>query len=356
MAAFQGAVSKKHIVWISPGFAANEDDSSCIPTLQDLAFELTKDEFVQLSIVALHYPTSVSPYTWKGIKVYPLNGNNQQGLKKMTLFFEFLRTLNRINKEKKIDVLHSFWIADTSVYTILWNFFRFKKHLLTVMGQDALGKSYFPLLPWSKFYIFSLSDYAAKRLIQAGGPKSNINSFGLPDWNFPSVDRKYDFISVGSIIPLKNHLFYLELLLEIKKRKADFKALIIGEQHDLQELERITAFIESNHLTTNVTVIGKLSRYEVLEKMRQSKILVHCAKFESQGMVMQEAIAMGCEVFSAGAGVKFSSDRFHLLSMDRVKDIEKILEVLETKVQRTGVNLIPIADTAYNYKKFYWIR
>lgn len=353
MATMATAIKKKQIVWISPGFAASEKDDTCIPVLQDLALELTRDPEIDLRIIALHYPHERKDYLWNGIPVMALGGNNKRGWSKLLLLPDFFRLLNRFDKEQGIDVLHSFWLADSTVFTFLWNLFHHKKHLCTLMGQEAKGKFYFKFLPLKRFECFSLSEYAREKFYSSTGRNSLLNPFGLPDLKLAEVKRDIDMLSVGAIIPLKNHIFFLELLKAVKEHLPEVKAIIVGEPHDKEELKKLESYISKENLGNNVTLLPKQSRMEIRHLMNRSRCLVHGAKFESQGMVKQEALQLGCVVFSSAAGIQFDHPQFRPLSSDLKSNVDVLLHCLLSAEETRALNLIPISATAQVYRKHY---
>jgi glycosyltransferase involved in cell wall biosynthesis len=354
MAIVATTIKPRHVVWITSGFAADENDSTCIPTLQDLALELTKDPDIRLSIVALHYPPAKKEYLWHGIAVYALGGKNRKGWKRLQTGLNLFSLLRKLDQSLSIQVLHSFWLADTSVWTLLWNFSKRKKHLLTLMGQDSLGKWYDRFLPFHRMQCFALSDFAAEKFFQATGRRVAVNPFGLPEADLPFVpQREIHLLSVGAIIPLKNHLYFLQILKILKTEMKSLRALIIGEQHDTDELRRLNTYIEENHLEETVSILPKMSREEVKQWMARSICLVHCANFESQGMVMQEAMQMGCKVFSAGAGIRFEITQFQSLSGNTTVDAALLHRFLLSGEEIKPVNIISIAQTANSYKENY---
>jgi glycosyltransferase involved in cell wall biosynthesis len=353
MAALEASVKIKHIVWITPGFAADSNDSTCIPTLQDLALAFLKEPSIKLSIIALHYPSRQQHYQWNGIQVYALGGNNVGGWNRVSVCRKLFAELNRLDEELPIQALHSFWLADTSVYTLLWNWRKRKKHLVTLMGQDSLGKFYFKYLPFKRFQCFSLSEYAAQKFKEATGIASRVNSFGLPEFVLPAAEREIHLLTVGAIIPLKNHSYFLELVKEVKREFPLLKAVIIGEHHDKNELEKLNTMMNDEGLSNCVQILDKLTRNEIRGWMNRSKVLVHCAKFESQGMVMQEAMQMGCLVFSSGAGIILNHRNFKLLQNRVATDAAIIIETLKSEGVFEPVNPIPIDETFAIYRANY---
>ena len=81
------------VLWITPGFAADESDLNCIPPQQLLAQELLR-RGVDLHIITLEYPFRNEPYRWHGATVYTCNGRNRRWVKPRTLWRAFQRGSN----------------------------------------------------------------------------------------------------------------------------------------------------------------------------------------------------------------------------------------------------------------------
>jgi 1,2-diacylglycerol 3-alpha-glucosyltransferase len=335
---------KKHVVWLTPGFAAHADDTSCIPPLQDLAL-LLKAANIKLTIVTMHYPFEFKKYEWNGIQVFSIGGKNKRQLFKARTYFKTWNTLKQIHKAQPIDALHSFWIGDSSLIAQQFSKRKNIKHIATIMGQDAGGNKYFR---WSNFYqmqLASLSDQAAILYKSKTGINSTVIPFGICKTMVTTEQsRTIDLLAVGSIIALKNHLAFLELVLQLKTNFPSLTCMIIGQHHDKAELLKITQFIATHHLEKNVTVLDVIPRENVLKYMATSKILVHLSLYESQGMVMLEALAQGCKVFSGGQGINIEHPQFTLLPKEMNKHVSLLTE--ELKSNRSYPSYIPFSMEA----------
>ena len=69
-----------NVLWISPGFAADENDSTCIPSLQLLALALKTKE-INLDILTIGFPFTSTAYTWNTISVKSGYGANGKWLR-----------------------------------------------------------------------------------------------------------------------------------------------------------------------------------------------------------------------------------------------------------------------------------
>lgn len=345
---------KKNIVWLTPGFAADDSDTSCIPTLQDLAKTFSVNANFDLTIIAMHYPFSRRDYTWDTIPVIAMGGQNKKDWQRIKLYYSTWMVLRKLHRKRKIDVLHSFWIGDASLVAQYFCRYNKIKHVATIMGQDALGNSYFKWSRFNSMKLVSLTPFAANHFKKVSGMETDIIPFGLPaNIALPVQTKTIDLLSAGSIIPLKNHLHFLKLLADLKKKLPHIKALIVGEQHDASYLSALQTFIIQNDLSSNIQVIPKVTREEMLQYMSVTKILIHASNYESQGMVMLEALANGCKVFSSGKGVIVNNQRFEVLPENFENQTELILEELSKDKTYPSFITLKIEDTYASYKNIY---
>ena len=75
----------KHIAIVVPGFPKDESDSTCLPAVQHFVRGMSK-KIERITVFALHYPYSDESYTWNGVTVLPMKGNNSFWKRKFTLY------------------------------------------------------------------------------------------------------------------------------------------------------------------------------------------------------------------------------------------------------------------------------
>lgn len=297
----------QHIIWVTPGFAADEQDSQCIPPMQLLARTLVNEENVQLHIVSLHYPKRHTPYPWHGAQVHPC-ARDGAGANLRTRIAAYVK-ITKLLKQYPGALLHSFWMTDACLLAYLANWHFGAKHLVTLMGQDARpGNRYLRLLASASMTKVGLSSFHADQFFQATGRKlDHIIPWGVPEFS-PTKGRvkKYDVIGVGSLIPLKRYDYFIDLLVLVKKVIPSFSALLVGDGPERQKLESLA--IEKG-LGANLTFTGALPREEVLSLMAQSKVFLHTSSYESFGFVLIEALQQGAHVVSTPVGIAPELDR-----------------------------------------------
>lgn len=299
----------KHVVFITPGFAKDENDASCIPPLQLFAKHLAQQDF-KVTVIALEYPEKKS-YRWHNVDVYSCGGNNSLFSKPFT-WLKATSLLKKINEECSVDVLHSFWLQDT---TLVGNYFARKysiPHLTTLMGQDVLpSNNYLKIIPVGAHNTVALSQFHADAFMATTQKVvRKIIPWGIEKTEFPefnSGERSIDILAVGSLNQVKNLNEFIEVVALVKKNFPKVKAIIAGDGLLRNELEKK---VKQLNLSSNINFKGQLHRREVLQLMQQSKILLHTSKFESFGYVFAEAMWSGMKIVSHRVGIANEQNSF----------------------------------------------
>src|SRR5689334_8807346 len=91
-----------------PGFSSHSDDWA-IPVQQNLARELALPASDDLRIIALRYPHRRDCYTIDGATVYSLGAGQVRGAGRLRLWWDALRLIETLHREKPFDLLHAMW-------------------------------------------------------------------------------------------------------------------------------------------------------------------------------------------------------------------------------------------------------
>lgn len=107
------------------------------------------------------------------------------------------------------------------------------------------------------------------------------------------VNKKvYNFVTVGRLHYAKGFDILLNNIYELKKLRTDFHLYIIGEGKERKKLE---AIIRNNDLKDFVTLLGNQTNPFKYMKLMDGFVLT--SRYEGQGMVIQEALSLGLEIF-----------------------------------------------------------
>jgi len=345
-------ISQKHIVFLTPGFATSEKDSTNIPALQVYLKSLKETQpNLKISLLSFQFPFSNKTYKWHGITIIPLNGKNKY-YKKLWTWYKALQTLKKIHNVTPISTVHSFWIGECS---FIGNRFSKKhniNHIVTAMGQDVLPKnSYAKYLQNSKAKIVTLSKNHQYVLSKNYNLKSKIIYWHLDTKSFPKLQKStIDILGVGALNEVKNFSNFISIISILVKSLPNLKVEIIGKGTMRTKLEKQ---IEDLKLTKNINLIGQLPRQDVLIKMSQTKILLHTSNYESFGYVFSEALFSGMQVVSYNVG-----NAQPLVQWKICNSKKEIIEALkatfnEPKKNKERIILTPKNSCVNSYLKMY---
>lgn len=295
--------SVKHVLLLSPGFPANEQDNTCIPALQIFVKALAQSHpELKITVVSIQYPEEKRAYKWHGIDVHSIGGNNRKAIGKLWVWRQVGQLLKAIHAENPISWVHSFWRTEAALLADRFCKKNGASHLNSLMGQDALpSNSYLSLLRKSKMKVVALSPFQALKFKASTG----ISIYEMIPWGlFPfqgtlSGNKSIHILGVGSLIPLKQFKLVIEVAAILKREIPDLKVEIVGEGPEMENLERL---IKEKKLSGNVKLCGKLNRTEVLAKMFQAQVLIHPSEYESFGLVFAEALSRGMSIVSREVG------------------------------------------------------
>ena len=303
--------TNQHIVFLTPGFAESEDDSTTIPALQVFLKSLREAlPKAKLTLLTFQFPFTKKKYDWHGIEIIPLNGQNKR-LKKLWTWKKAFKTLQKLHKTEKINTIHSFWIGECSRIGQRFSEKYNCNHVVTVMGQDAsIENSYTKNLMNSNAKIVTLSVNHQAELLKNQHLASTIIPWHLDVSEFPKLQKNtIDILGVGSLNSIKNYSDFIEIISGISKTHINLNVVIIGDGILRNELE---IQVKKEGLQHIITFLGKLPRTEVLTKMAQSKILLHTSKYESFGFVFLEALYSGMQLVSYDVGLAKASENWNV--------------------------------------------
>lgn len=337
----------------TPGFAKDEEDYLCIPPLQVYlpALRAARPD-LKITVVALHYPFSEGPYTWKGFQIHALGGSNVRSpIGKFRLWRKAKRKLREIHRATPIDLIHSLWLHECT-----WLGQQVARKLdirmvATVQGQDALqGNRYLSTVDLNHIQVIALSQRAADTLQSMRMvPHLGVIPWGLPPEDIPDSTngtRDIDILGVGSLVPVKDWSTFLDVLEKLRRHRPFMKVRLVGDGKLRASLEEEA---KQRQLDQVLEFSGEVPRQEVLAMMRRSKVLLHTAKYEGQGYIFEEALAQGMRVVSTPVGMAKAGPRWAL-----GEDSEALLEQLIKALAGPLLNGPGPVDTIEETVEAYW--
>lgn len=340
------------VLIITPGFPKDEQDSACVPYLQDyvrnLASVIGSENVI---IIAIQYPFTRNPYLWNGIQVFPSGGNNK---KSFAYFLTLRRTSKRIKQLFKTNryIIHAFWMGEAAFIgrnaAKQFN----AKLVVTFMGQDVKpGNKAMRYIDTESTKLVTLSEQQGE-ILQANyaiTPDAVI-PFPIPEITInPQEYRDIDLLFVGSIIPVKQPEQFIRVVEAVKAKFPNVKAAVAGEgplRHQLQILR------DAKKLNENLKFIGGQSREKIFELMAHAKILVHTSAFEGQCLVYAEALASGMYVVSYAVG-RIENTPKHIVCDNEHTIIVAVIELLGSQLNFTAEQFIKPLAPIHAYMKIY---
>ncbi len=338
----------KHILLLSPGFAADEQDSPCIPPLQLYARALHAEEGIKVSILSLHYPYTCEAKSWYGIPTY--SAFQKGPFQKIRIAKQARKWIRQIHREHPLHGIHSFWLSDAALLGHWMSRALKIPHWLTLMGQDARPSNrYLSLLPVKKLQTIALSTFHNQVFLKSTGFAANhIIPWGLPAKGF-SLAKDIDILGVGNLIPLKDYALFIRLVASLKEQRPNLKAVLIGEGTEREKLEQM---IKQHQLERHLKLTGAIDRAEVIKYMARSRVFLHPSTYESFGFVFLEALAQGMYIVSRPVGMAKASEQWWLAKEETglKAALHQALE-LEKAVECSFPHLL--SDTVQKYRRIY---
>ncbi len=347
--------SGKQILVITPGFPSDENDSTCIPALQDYVKALQSNcpDYI-ISVISLQYPFFKKSYHWNGIQVYPCGGKNGKGLRRLKTWWAAFRYFKKISKANKLDIIHSFWLTEAALLGNLFSSFEQAVHICTLLGQDAKKENkYHRFINKSKVKLVFPSRFCAETYLKhTSYPETKIIPMGVDLKEYSTnqnIEKSIDILGVGALIPLKRFDEFVKTIATLKMDFPSIKTVIIG---DGPEKEKLHQEIQKHELQDNIELRGSIPRNEVLQYMAKSKILLHPSEFEIFGAVFAEALNSRMYIVSRKVGIAEESNVW-LLANNNEEFVKQIAHILNQAPKADFVNFFDIQDTVKAYIALY---
>jgi len=346
--------STKHILFLVPGFPADENDFNCIPPLQEFLLKF-KSAYpsARISVIAFQYPYRNTEYFWNGINIFPTAGKNKVYMKPLA-WLRAIKAAKNLNKENRIDVIHSLWLGECAMIgNLLAKKFNCE-HICTLMGQDVKSSNrYLRSSKNARIKIIALSQNQSAQFLQLTNRKvDEIIHWGIDDQNFENTERDIDLLAVGSLIPLKNYSLFIRLVTELKITYPSLKCKLVGTGPELAALKNMA---NGKGVGENIEFTGLLSRQEIFKLMQKSKIFVHPSKFEGSGFVFAEALVNGMNIVSFNVGYAQEHPKW-FIAKDEKEFIQMTKNLLNKSLDYNPVNPFPLVETVERYAVIYGVK
>lgn len=333
------------LLLITPGFPANEQDSTCIPPLQEYLLALRRSRpALRIAVVATQYPAIHRPYPWHGIHVIPCGGGNRKWLKPLTML-KARAAARQATRNGRPHAVHSLWLGEAAWLGQRLAIEFGARHLITLMGQDARdGRAW-----WERLRRGSTMVAVSERQAAVFTGTFNETLLDVIPWGLAGIthdtlqERPIDLLFCGSLSQVKRPLLFVETVARVNARRP-VKAMMIGDGPLRQTVQRA---ITDHVLDDVITMRGELPRADALRAMRSARVLLHTSGFESQGFVFDEALGHGMSIVSGAVGSAVPSERWCVTNDDGLA--EATLGLLSAPPTTGALLLHDVRDTVRSY-------
>jgi glycosyltransferase involved in cell wall biosynthesis len=305
----------KTLIILTPGFAKDENDSACLPFLQNFVLELNRlYPLLKIVILAFDYPFTKTEYRWHKNDVIPFNGWRKGNIRRVFKWLSVWLKLQKIAKKSSPAGILSLWCTECAYignrFARRYQLF----HYCWIQGQDAKKENkYVHRIKPSISELIALSDFTRREFEQNHGLRpQNVIPVGILPAEQATENgiRDIDILGVGSLIPLKQYDLFIEVVSEIKRYFPVIKVVLCGKG---PEKNKLNVLIAKSGLQDNITLTGELDHKEILGIMSRAKLFLHTSNYEGLGVVCLEALFAGCHVISFVHPMDYEIKHWHVV-------------------------------------------
>jgi len=350
------ASHKTHILFVTPAFPDSESQSHSVVYFANFIKALKKiNPDHKVSIISLQLPEKRKDYQWNGIDVHAMGTYGQAKWKKVKTWREVSKLASKIHEKEKISIVHALWLKECAFISNRIASKLKVPNVCTVMGMELRGKNKFlKIINLKKMHLVFVSPrhYELHKNQLNPNTKTDVIPWGIDTQSINTdlnMDKKYDLLFVGFLNDNKNLNLFVDIVEKLKSQNKQLRALVIGDFFNLHEWKHK---VEKRNLSRHIEFKGLVPNSEVLELMKQSKILLHTSNYESLGYVMLEALSQGMHVVSKAVGIAQASERWHICEElpDFTSCISNLLRNYEAKF---GIVPYSVEDTVGHYLSLY---
>jgi glycosyltransferase involved in cell wall biosynthesis len=341
------------LVILTPGFAANEADSTCLPAQQNLILAINKAfPTIKILILSFQYPFARENYQWHGNKVMAFGGKNKGQLSRFIIWKRVWQQLKAIHKENTITGLLSFWCGECAFVANRFANKNQLQHFCWLLGQDAKADNhYVKRLDAGGENFIALSDFLQSAFLKNHGIRpAHVIPLGIAIQEYDDVikEKDIDLLAAGSLIPLKQYEIFIEVVAALKKEWPCIKAQICGHGPELYKLQVLARDLS---LQGNIIFTGERPHKEVLAAMQRTKIFLHPSAYEGFGMVCTEALYAGAQVISFCKPMQTPVPNWHIVKtknemMETVRallnELPQPQQILPWSINTTAIELMKL--------------
>lgn len=260
--------------------------------------------------------TIAPPASWVCYPVLP--GNRGLASSGRALFLRVRSLVRRLNHKHRIDIIHAHAPLPCGETARLLSEDLGIPFVVTVHGLDAYFKEQVTGRAGERcanlcrevyeraLRVICISEHVRQRVLDGSPQLENTEVVGNgvdPELFSPAEHSPSGLCiaSVGSLIPIKGHDVTLRAVAEFKTEFPDLRCRIVGEGVELGRLQKLA---QELGIADRVEFLGRRTRVEVAELLRESMVFVLPSRFEGLGCVYLEAMASGIPAIACqGQGI-----------------------------------------------------
>lgn len=297
----------------TPGFPADENDSTCLPLQQSLVLSLQK-QFPerQLIICSFHYPYIREQYSWHGIPVISFNGGRKGGLHRYRLWFKLKKALLPFENLYSFKGIISFFCGESALFARWYSKNRNIPIANWILGQDARDSNRFiKRIKPKPEELVALSEFLQEEFEKNHHIKpAHIIAPGIDPSMFGDKTsiRHIDILAAGSLIPLKQYELFVDIVKRISQEIPGLNVTLAGKGPEEKDIK---AAIRKAGLQDTIILCGELSQTDLYKTMQSARLFLHTSSYEGYGMVCLEASYAGATVISFTRPMQTLSPNWH---------------------------------------------
>lgn len=281
------------------------------------------------------------------------------------LFFGALSTIRRCRRQQ-YDVIHVHWPMPQGLLGIVGQWVGGARLVTTFYGADLALTRRFPLLqPLLRWFVrasdavAAISSFTSSQVEALAGVQPVVIPYGIhmPLLREHVPSSPSQILAIGRLIERKGHVYLVQALAELAKRRNDVRLTILGRG---SERARLESLIHDLKLADKVQLLDYVSDEELAELYHKCDLLVQpsitdsSGDFEGLGMVLLEAMSYQKPVVATKVGGILDivhHDETGLLVEER--DSQALAEAIEV-VLSDPTRARELGQAGFDYVKEYF--
>ena len=287
------------------------------------------------------------------------------------LFFGALRTIRRCRRQQ-YDIIHVHWPMPQGLFGVVGRWAGGGRLVTTFYGADlALTRRLpflRPLLKWfvrASDVVTAISSFTGSQVKAMTGVQPVVIPYGVnmppPREYVPPPPGPRQILAIGRLIERKGHVYLVQALAELAKRRDDVRLTILGRG---SERARLESLIDELDLADKVQLLDYVSDEELAQLYRQCDLLVQPSitdsggDFEGLGMVLLEAMGYQKPVVATKVGGILDIVRHNETGvLVEERDSQALAQAIEAVLSdKTWARELGQAGFAYAKEYFSWPR